>query len=232
MKAIIGVCLAVIAVVLSGGRVHADYTYTFTDQSGNSGSAFNVGAGQTVTIDVYLTQNNSGTSNVLSSQGLNQAGVQMSVSNSSVATVSSVTPYLTSNTSAFSQNANIQNSSAFEGGNGSTGGGGSSGTLTVGQVLNAPVTTSSNSILLGSFTFTAQGTPGQSTLSFTTIPSNPGGENISGTGADLDPYITDTSISITVVAVPEPGPLLLGGLLSLGIVCACYLRRRPTALAA
>jgi hypothetical protein len=94
--------------------------------------------------------------------------------------------------------------------------------------LGNPVMASTNSILLGTFTFTGV-TAGQSTLSTTSLLGS-GSDNTLADGTSIDNLISNSSAIIAVNAVPEPSTLLLGGLLATGI--AARRLRRNTIVAA
>ncbi len=214
MRALIFSLATVMGLLLTGGGVRADYAFEFATSSGTATNSFTVNAGSSIVVDVYLTQNGTGTSNGLNTLGLLQAGVQLNTQNPNVANVTSTTY-----------------NSAFEAGSTTTG---SNASITEGQIILPPVTSPTNDpnrILLGQFTFTASsGAGGQSTLSVTTLPGSPGGDNILGDGTVIDSLISNSSAVITVNAVPEPSTLLLTGLAAGGIA-AGFTRRKRHAIA-
>jgi len=213
------------ALLAIGGNARADYFYEFTDSSGNAASnatATNPGSfsttvnqGSIVNIRLYLVQDNAGTSNGLTTVGLNSAGVQLNTSSPGIATVTAVTPNAAFGSSSTTTGASASVSEFI---NGSTG-------------VIAPTTgPDANRVLLGTFTFT--GVSGGSTLTLTALPGmNPDNVLNNGSmgnpGTAIDGFITTfPSASITVVAVPEPGSLLLSGMAVAAFAGGWYRRRR------
>jgi hypothetical protein len=102
-------------------------------------------------------------------------------------------------------------------------GGTTSANLTVHN--SSPVFTGSgadaNRILLGTFTFT--GLSNGTGVVVTTLPDPSGANNVDGMGNVLDSMISNSSTTITVV--PEPGTLLLTGLLAAGGLTGAAWRR-------
>jgi len=204
---------ALLSLMFSVGFARADYGYVFTNSSGSTVplNAFTIAPGSTsISINVYLAQ--TGASTGLTTVGLESGGVQLNTSVPTVATVTAVAPNV-----VFDQNSSAIGASAF---------------VIVNQVSSAPVvasgtpvTGSTGSILLGTFTFTALA-PG-STLTVTAVPSTGTNVNVLGDGTVLDGMLnaTPVSASITSIAIPEPGSMLLAGLAVSGFG-AGVLRRR------
>jgi hypothetical protein len=206
MKLRIGLVSAVLTMMLSADVARADYTFLFTDSSGNASTSFSVKVGQTVDIRVYLAQTGSTTG--LSSTGLDSGGVQLNTSNSSIANVTNVTanPAFDSSSTATGANANVTEHQ------------------TISSPVKAPTSgADANRILLGTFTFT--GVSAGSTLTVTAIPSTGTNVNVLGDGTVLDSMIVGSSAAITVTAVPEPGSMLLAGLAVAGFGAGVVYRR-------
>jgi hypothetical protein len=206
MKLRIGFVSAVLTMMLSADVARADYTFLFTDSSGNASTSFSVAVGQTVDIRVYLAQTGSTTG--LSSTGLDSGGVQLNTSNSSIANVTKVTA-----NSAFDVSSTATGASANV-----------TEHQTISPSVKAPTSgTDANRILLGTFTFT--GVSSGSTLTVTAIPSTGTNVNVLGDGTVLDSMIVGASAAITVTAVPEPGSMLLAGLAVAGFGAGIMYRR-------
>jgi hypothetical protein len=200
--------VGVLAALFASPAARADYYYEFANTSGVATNNFTIsGVGGTVQVEVLLVQTGSGTSNALASEGLISGAVQLNTATPSAATVTAV-----SGNSAFT-NITTQ-----------TGSNASVNEYTLGN----PVMASTNSILLGTFTFTGV-TAGQSTLSTTSLLGS-GSDNTLADGTSIDNLISNSSAIIAVNAVPEPSTLLLGGLLATGI--AARRLRRNTIVAA
>ncbi len=196
--------------LLSGGLAHADYQFQFADSSGNATSNFNVTAGGTVAVQVFLLQDNTGTSNGLNTVGLSAAGVQLNTQTPTTAnvTATAANPAFDQSNTTIGANAQIIES----------------------VVQNVPVvspTGDPNRILIGTFTFTGL-TPG-STLAVTALPGT-GADNVLGDGTVIDSLIANSSAVITVAAVPEPGTMLLTGMGAAAIGLGVW-RRRVVGLA-
>jgi hypothetical protein len=205
--------LLVVAALFGGaGAARADYSFVFADGSGTVSNNFTVNQGSTVDIRVYLTQ--SGADTGLSSSGLQAGGVQLNF-NQAIANVAS--------SSAITPNP------AFDANSKSVGTG--TATLNVNQVLTAPVVAptsgaDANRVLLGTFTFS--GISGGTTATFTTDPHPGLNDNVLGNGTVLDSLIHNSSAVITV-AVPEPGTLVLTGLIATGVAGTAIRRVRRKA---
>jgi hypothetical protein len=212
--------LAALLIPLAAGVNRADYAFTFADGSGNpiTSSSISVASGSTVSVEVLLTQTGGATG--LSASGLNQAGVQLNGYNTSNVTVAGVTPNDTAHGGAFDA---VNTTTSINNG-GSTG----AAKLTEGY-LNPNTGLAGASVYLGTFTFTA-GAPG--TTSTVTAVAYPGQDNnVLANGTVIDGLISNANLAITVTAVPEPGTLVLTGLLAGGVAGAGVrrLRRRQTA---
>jgi hypothetical protein len=197
----------------------ADLTWEFTDSGGNvvAGNNFTVGQGLTLDIRVYLLETNGGT--ILSTSGLSSAGVQLTGSNSNaqVASASNITPNAAfdQNSKSVSGNAAILNESVLANPN-----------------VVAPTTgPDANRILIGTFTYTGN-TVGTTSIA-TSDPHPTSADTVSGSGTTLDGMIFNATGTINVVAVPEPGSLILTGLAAAGIAAGAWRwrRRRQPAVA-
>jgi hypothetical protein len=209
---------------LAAGPLRADYEFEFA-QGGTFGSAFTVNQGSTITLQVYLAQTGGGTSNTLVTNGLTDGGVALQYASNG--------PFNIVNRS------NIVGDTAFTGPNNSTlvdngpGPFGPTNTSTASlQVHNdlavSPGATDPSgnpALLLGTFTFTGQSAGTGTTI--TALPSNV--SNVDGMGNNLESFITGNTATINVVAVPEPGTLLLTTLLVTGMAGAGLRRLRRTA---
>jgi hypothetical protein len=211
--------LAVAAIALTTQSARAGYEFTF-DQS-----AYVVNVGQTVNVNVYLTQTGSTTG--LSAIGLNSGGVQLNYNTTfvSIAGVGSLTPNNTTyNTSTPTGFDPVNNSTVVGNGNATIAVGQVSGESAVKAGSGSPNT--SNSILLGTFQFTGVSAGTSLVVSTAAFPGSD--VNVLYNGTVIDSMITNSSAAITVVAVPEPGTLILTGLLATGIAGGyARKRRRP-----
>jgi hypothetical protein len=218
--------LTLATLALTADSVRADYQFTFDSTN------YTVGVGQTVNINLYLTQTGSTTG--LSSTGLQSGGVQLNYNTTYVGN-SLITP----NNNTYSGSAPIgfdpANNTAIIG-NGSNGLAIGQSALVVGQLgSESPVKAgsgspnTSNSILLGTFQFTGVSAGSSLTLTSAAFPGSD--VNVLADGTVIDSLIANSSAVITVTAVPEPGTMILGGLLASGIAGG-YLRRRRLATSA
>jgi hypothetical protein len=209
--------VAVSLALATGGVARAGYVFQFTDSSGTAQSAFTVNQGSTIDIRVYLMQ--TGPDTGLSASGLSQGGVQLNY-NGSIAGVASGSA-VTANP-AFTDTPTVTVTS-------------NSASLNVatlnGSGVMAPTTgADANRVLLGTFTFT--GVSAGTTTALTADPHpNPAiADNVLANSTVLDSLIANSSVAITVNAVPEPGTLVLTGLLAAGIAGGAARRfRRPPA---
>jgi hypothetical protein len=208
--------LVVAVLTLLPGRGSADYIFEFFDPvAGTFTNNFTLNVGASANVQVYLAQTGS-TTTLTTGPGLKAGGVALSF-NQTIANVTS--------TSAISP------SSAFDTSTKSVGTG--TAGLNVFQTTSSPVlapTTgpTANAILLGTFTFT--GVSAGSTLALTAEPHPaPFQNNVLGDGTGIDSLIANSSAVITVVAVPEPGSLVLTGLAASAISLGIWRRRRVAA---
>jgi hypothetical protein len=198
-----------VALFCRGGTARADYQYVFTDSSGTAASAFTVNQGSTIDIRVYLVETGGTT---LHDTGLTSAGVQVNTGSPSIANASAVTKGSAWDSSTSTTGANAK--------------------LNVFQDVSAPVTApnsgaDANRILIGTFTFTALS---NGTTSIITADPSSSNDTILANGTVIDGLITNSSAAITVT--PEPGTVVLTGLLATGIGGAALRRLRRRAPAA
>ena len=207
MRSLFVALITLVALTVASSPAQAGFVYGFDS------SSYSSGGGASVTVSVYLIETDS--NGTLQSQGLFSGGVSLNNSNTSIATVTNITPNsgFANNTSNYSGNPAIL--SANNAGNNS---------------IVYPNPSTPNEILLGTFTFTpiANGT-----ITITANNISPSfSNNVTGTFQDLTPLITGgETATITVTAVPEPGSMILGGMLATGIAGG-YLRRRRLAVRA
>jgi hypothetical protein len=206
--------LAVVSLALAtGGNARAGYTFLFTDSSGVAQSAFSVNQGSTIDIRVYLMQTGSDTG--LSASGLSQGGIQLNYNGSiaGVANGSAVTanPAFT-DTPTVSVTANSASLNVA--------------TLNGSGVMAPTSGADANRILLGTFTFTGVSAGTTTALTADPHPNPLIGDNVLANGTVLDSVIANSSVAISVV--PEPGTLVLTGLLATGIVGGAVRRLRRT----
>jgi hypothetical protein len=208
-----------VAALLLGGSARADFTFEFANAStGQMGSAFSVAENQTISINVYFLQTNGPVTNStnLTQNGLLTGGVGLQYQNSA--------PFSVPNTAAIVGNPAFSNSNPGLTNNGTT-------TTASLQVAGGPVFASTsgptaNAVLLGTFTFTAGSTAG-SANTVTVFADTSGGANfVDGAGTNLDALVNQSSVNISVVAVPEPGSLMLTGLAASALGLGIWKRRR------
>jgi hypothetical protein len=202
--------LSVLGLLLAGDSARATYQFEFTDSSGVANNSFSVVQGSTVDIRIYLQQ--TGTDTGLTTSGLNSGGVGLTY-NQAIASVTAITP-----------NPTFNNNSFFIG----TGTSANPSTLNVSQDVGGIVAATSgpdaNRILLGTFRFT--GVSAGTTLTLTVDPHSGIDDNVLANGTVLDGLIANASAAITVTTpVPEPGTLILTGLLGLGGAAGAAWRR-------
>jgi hypothetical protein len=206
--------LAFLACLVATAPGRADFVFQFADTSGTPTSTFTVNQGSTVGVNVYLVQQGGSTN--LSSNGLVDGGVSLQFSSSGPFTISSA--------------SNITPNAAFAGANTtslSTNAGTTTATLRVhdNSGVFAPTTgPDANRILLGTFTFSGV-SPGTG-LTVTALPDPNSANNVDGASTNLDSMIHNSSASITVTAVPEPGSLILTGLAASAFGFGAWRRRR------
>jgi hypothetical protein len=206
--------LATIAALLLGGSARADFVYEFA-QGGTFQNSFLVNQGSTINIQVYLAQTTPSTN--LTSPGLIDGGASLQFSASAPFTVTS-----SGNITPNPQFAGPNNTSV------STSGGTTTATVQVHNATPVVATTTDPSgnaaILLGTFTFS--GVSAGTGITFTALPDPSSSNNVDGNHVVLDSLVHNSSAAITVVAVPEPGSLLLAGLAATGFAGAAWRRRR------
>jgi hypothetical protein len=205
--------LAVLALAAFASSAQAEYYFEFASGTTVS-NTFTVNQGSTININVYLAQDGT-TSTGLTQYGLNSAGVALNIQNPAITTVTAVTP-----------NSQFGYASTTTGANPSV-----SEYITSSQGVTP--STVSNAVLLGTFTFS--GVSAGTTATITALPGqNPDNVLNDGTngnpGTAIDSMIANASAVITVAAVPEPGTLVLTGLVAVGVAGA-YLRRRGAVIA-
>ena len=206
--------LPVLLALLQAGAARADYTFQFTDQNGNLTSAFTVAVGATITVDVWLKESNGATA--LQTPGLNNGGVSLSY-NQSIANVTALagnSAFDTQQPSITPGKASVNDTQVISGG------------------ITAPSSgANTDRILLGAFTFT--GVSAGTTTALTSTPHAGSSPPISDNNladspnyTSIDSLIANANASITVTAVPEPGTLVLTGLLASLMGVGAWRRRR------
>jgi hypothetical protein len=211
--------LSITGVLVSANSSLAGYQFTFTDTSGSPISSIQEGAGTSFSVQVWLSQTGSTTG--LSATGLNQAGVQLNGYNTSNVTVGSITPNDTSVSGGAFDKANTTTSINNTG---------SSGVAILTEGYTSPTTgLKGTSVYLGTFNFVAGSVGTTSTVTAVAFAGQD--NNILADGTVIDSMIANSNLAITVVAVPEPGTMILTGMLATGIAGG-YVRRRRRAVCA
>jgi len=197
--------LSAAAIFCLAGAAKADYSLEFANSSGIAQTSFMGNSGTSLTIQVYLLQTSMGSgAEVLGTNGLSAAGVQLNLSGSSFTTtaVTPNTPQFAFSTSTISTTPSVVESSST-------------------PVLAPAVGANANRILLGTFTFTLN-----STGTITTAFPSGGANDVDGMGNTLDTLVSQSSASVYVISVPEPGSMILTGLAGTLIGVGAWRRRR------
>jgi len=208
--------IALVGLGVSADAARAGYEFRFADSSGTFTNSFSFDATVTPTVDirVYLVQTGGDTG--LSATGLVSSGVKLSYGGT-VANVAG--PANVFANAAFDDTPN-KTVTATE------------AALRQATDVNPPVKTlttgpDANRVLIGTFRFTGLAVGSELTL---TVDPNaaPVGNNVLDDGTVLDALIANDSAVITVTNVPEPGTMVLAGLLATGIGGAGLRRLRPS----
>ncbi|AWM38317.1 hypothetical protein GobsT_35540 [Gemmata obscuriglobus] len=212
--------LTVTLALFSGASARADYQYQFVSSTGQtSPTTFNVDLNGTINIQVYLVQTAPPTDpkQDLSQHGLVAGGVRLNYMNNNVQ-VAGITPNSLTAGQFESASTTIANSKKYARLN------------VINDVDGGAVMPDSNGrVLLGTFTFTGM-SMGQ-TLVYTSDASS-GVDNILANGQFLDSMINYSASQITINVVPEPGTMVLSGLLAVGIAGGAARRLRRPVVAA
>ncbi|MDY3563050.1 PEP-CTERM sorting domain-containing protein [Gemmata sp. JC673] len=209
--------LTVTLALFSGASARAGYQYQFVSGGQVINSSIQVNQGSTVDVQVYLIQ--TGGSDGLSTSGLNAAGVRLNYSPSGVAQVTAITPNSTPIGAFDTATTTISTGSTkYARLNLSNEPGGS-----------GPAISPDGRVLLGTFTFSGMSV-GTTTVYASDATS--GIDNILANGQFLDSMINYSASTITINVVPEPGTMVLSGLLAVGIAGGAVRRfRRPATTA-
>jgi hypothetical protein len=202
--------LSAAAIFCLAGAAKADYSLQFDNSVGVPTNAFTInGVGNSVTVQLYLVKTNTGSSNTLTTVGLSEGGVALNFAAAN-----------------FSVGMPVANSAQFPYFSTNVGPGTTSVSDATGTPVIAPtVGINASRILLGTFTFTATtGTGGTITTSF----PGAGANDVNGSGQTLDSLVSQSSASILVITVPEPGSMILSGLAGSLIAVGAWRKRRRT----
>jgi hypothetical protein len=215
---------ALLAVLAVTRPASADYEFRFADSSGNyfTGDAVTLDYALSPTLDirVYLVATDGASNTALSTNGLQSYGVQLNYNGTKADVL---------NTGAIASNA------AFTGAEIEGVGAGNvvsdfarAADSVATNVASAAGSDGNQRVLLATFTFT--GIDNGNTATITTDPFPAFSNTVLGDGTVIDGDIFNTSLAVTVINVPEPGTLLLTGLLATGFgAFGAYRRFRPKA---
>lgn len=212
---------AALGLSLTANTARAGYELRFADSTGTETTSFDLVFPSKLDVQVYLVATGSDAAGF----DLSRYGVQLNYSGSANAKVLATSDI--TNNAAF----NGLDAKAIENDGGATDWARSRDTAfgpAVGGVAN-PNEAGTNRILLATFSFT-----GLSNGDSITFSADPTGTNDTrlGDGTLIDSLIVGQSAVITVTAVPEPGSLLLGGLLATGFGGFVVRRRKRAAVQA
>lgn len=222
MKRLLTAALLAVGFLTAGGSARAGYEFRFATSTGVEQSNFTLNFPSLLDVRVYLVS--TGPDN-LATTGLTSYGVNITYSGSSGAKVLAVGD-ITSN-AAFTGFT----SRAVENDGGATDFARARDSVLSGSVLGTAGTVSGeNRVLLATFRFT--GLANGDNLVITADPNTGTNDTVLSNGTVLDSLIANNSAVITVTNVPEPGTMILSGLLAVGVAGRAIRRRRAAPAAA
>lgn len=209
---------ALAALLLAGGPAQAGYQFVFADTSGNVQTNFNLDYSAQTFVDVRVYLQATGTTdiNTLRNDGLKSYGVRLNYSGVQAQVL---------NEAAITSNAGF-NASEFK------------DVTTTYAAVNDQINIASPSvkagatedrIYLATFRFTGLANGTQANVTIDPDPTVGADDTVTGGNIALDSLITNSSATITVTNVPEPGTWALMGVVATGIGGAAVRRRRPAA---
>lgn len=218
MKRFLLAVVALASLGLMAGRAEAGYEFRFATTAGTETTNFSLDYSASTTLDIRVYLVATGTeAATLSANGLKSYGVQLNYDGASSAKVVNTTPGITNN-AAFTG----VDGKAIENNGGLIDFARSRDNIATGSVAST-TNGAEERVLLATFRFT--GLTEGSTLAFSADPTGTTDTRL-GDNTILDSLISGQSATITVTNVPEPGSLILTGILATGIIGAGISRAR------
>jgi hypothetical protein len=207
--------IATTILFLTGNEARAGYQFVFANTSGVVQTNFNIDYGVQTYVDIriYLVATGTADINTLRTDGLKSYGVQLNYSGVNARVLS---------------DADITSNAAFDDAD-------STSTTTTSASINDYIGIASPSvkagptedrILLATFRFTGIADGVQANVTIDPDPTLGSDDTVTGGNVVLDALIANSSATITVTNVPEPGTIVLGSLLAAGIGGGALRRRR------